>query len=202
MALVLGLAGYFLVWRPAQAFLQNFNAFTVPFTGQPNQNASSNQNPPPQSSVPPARDEVRLTSAQVQQFVRVRRSVREALGQDFERLQNTYQEFAAGQPPGTLEILGVLRDAGGFIGRARRAQQDALTREELSEGQYATIRREVNGALGVPELDLGAAARALQSGQLPSFNQVVRPPNARNASVLQPYLPELRSTAALGLIGL
>lgn len=195
--IVLGLAAYFLVWRPAQAFLQNFGALTAPFTSQPNTSAPNTTTP-----LPTPRAEVQLTSAQVQQFVRVRRSVRQAVGQDFAQLQNSYQDFTTGQAPSTLQVLGVLRDASGFIGRARSAQQAALARENLSAAQYAEVRREVNSALGVPELDLAAAAQALRSGQLPDLGRVVVPPSERNRRLIEPFLNELRATAALGLIGL
>lgn len=194
--LALGLGGYFFVYRPVQNALDGFRSFTAPLT--PGGHA-----PGGRGELPPAsRADVRLSAAQVRQFVRVRRAVRDAVGQDFTGLQNVYQGFANGNPPGTLQILGALRGAGGFLGRARGAQQQALAREGMSGDEYADVRAQVNRALGVPELDLRAAARNLQGGRLPDWNQVVPPPNERNAKLIGPFLNELRATAALGLLGL
>ncbi|WP_045233971.1 hypothetical protein [Deinococcus pimensis] len=187
-ALVLG--GYFLVVRPVQNFLQGFQ---TPFTQQ----NGARETPPPAP-----RADVRLTRAQVQDFVRVRRSVREAVGQDFGRYENLYRDFAAGQTPSALELVGALRESSGVVTRAREAQRAALAREKMTEGEYANVRREVNRTLGVPEIDLQSAARALQNFQLPDFSQVVPPPSPQNRALIEPFLNELRPTAALGVLGL
>ncbi len=190
--LTLGLGGYFFVYRPVQNVLGGFRSLSAPLTsgGQGQQLPSA------------PRADVRLGAAQVRQFVRVRRDVRDAVGQDFERLQNVYQGVANGDPPGTLKVLGVLREAGGFLSRAKGAQQRALLREGLSEGEYADVRAQVNRALGVPAFDLRAAARNLQSGRLPDWSEIVPPPNPHNSELIAPFLNELRDTAALGLLGL
>lgn len=187
---LLVLGGYFLVVRPVQSFLQGFQA---PFAqnGQP----GGQQTPAP-------RADVRLTRDQVQDFVRVRRDIRAAVGQDFAQYENLYRDFVAGQAPTTLELVALLRSSGAVITRARTAQQAALTREGLSAGEYANVRREVNRTLGVPEIDLQTAARSIQSFQLPNFDQVVPPPNPANRRLIEPFLNELRPTAPLGVLGL
>ena len=192
--LALGLGGYIFVYRPLNAVAGSVRSLTAPFLPY---ERSQNGRP----DVAPRAD-VHLSPDQVRQFVRVRRAVRGAVGQDFAGLQNLYQKFADGQRPGTLQVLGAIREAGGFLGRAREAQRAALAREGMNEGEYADVRREVNRALGVPEFDLRAAARNLQSGQLPAWNEVVPPPNGRNARLIAPFKAELRTTAALGLLGL
>lgn len=183
--------GYFLIVRPAQAFLENFQA---PFSTQ-QQNDRATPAPAP-------RADVRLTQDEVRKFVRVRRAVRAEIGQDFSRYENVFQDITQGQAPGALEILGLLQQSGDVIGRARRAQEAALEREGLSAGEYANVRREVNRTLGVPEIDLQTAARSLQNFQLPDFTQVVPEPNPENRRLIEPFLDELRPTAALGLLGL
>jgi len=186
---LLVLGGYFLVVRPIQSFLQGFQA---PFA----QNGQQNRQPPA------PRADVRLTREQVQDFVRVRRDIRAAVGQDFAQYENLYRDFVAGQPPTTLELVALLRNSGAVITRARTAQQAALTREGLTTGEYANVRREVNRTLGVPEIDLQTAARSIQSFQLPNFDQVVPPPNPANRRLIEPFLNELRPTAPLGVLGL
>lgn len=184
-----GVAAYFFVWRPAQQFLANVRPPVLNLPSAPGG---------PAASAP----SVKLTRPEVEAFVRVRRDVREAVGKDFARFENLYRDLVAGQTPSALELWGAVRDASGVVGRARAAQQAALRREKLSETSYANVRREANRALGVPEVDLGTAAEAIQQGRLPQLDQVVLPPDTDNARLLRPFQSELRATAALGLLGL
>ena len=200
--LVLGLAGYFLVWRPAQDFLRNFDAYTAPFRqdGPAGQNGSA---PRDGSGAPPApRADVQLTAEQVRDFVRVRRVVRTAVGGDLGRFERVFADLQNGNTPNVLELMNTLRDAGGVIARAREAQQAALRRENMTPGAYENVRQEANRALGLPQVDLQAAARALGAGRLPDFRQVLPPPSAHNQRLLEPHLPALRETATLGFLGL
>lgn len=187
---LVGVLGYFFVWVPIQTFLANFQV--------PNITIGQQQPGTPQA----ARSAVRLSREQVEDFVRVRRSVGDAVGQDLGQFQNLYQDFVSGQAPGALEVWNVIRSAGGVIGQARTAQEAALRRENMTQAQYANVRTEVNRVLGLPEVDLGTAAQSLQNLQLPNWNQVVVPPLPDNKRLIDPYVNELRPTAALGLLGL
>ncbi|PYE52848.1 hypothetical protein [Deinococcus yavapaiensis] len=190
---LVGVLGYFFVWVPIQNFLANFN---VP-------NVAVGQRQPGVPSTPQSvRSAVSLTGEEVRDFVRIRRSVGQAVGQDLGQFQNLYQDFANGQTPSALEVWNVIRNAGGVIGQARTAQEAALRRENMTQAQYANVRTEVNRVLGLPEVDLGVAAQSLQNLQLPNWDQVVVPPLPANKRLIDPFVNELRPTAALGLLGL
>ena len=88
---LLGLAGYFFVWRPVQGFLNNFS-YGAPLTqGQNNQ----------QNAAPPApRANAPLTKTEVEKFVRVRRSIRSAIGADFRT--RAYASSTDHSPPAAI----------------------------------------------------------------------------------------------------
>jgi len=182
---VAGLA-YFLVYRPVQAFLTGFG------TPAPAQQTQAQQ----------AETQAALTRADVQRFVRVRRSVRTAMGDSFSGVEKVFRDIQLGQSPNALTVLGVLRDATGSVGVARSAQAGALAREGMTLNRYAYVRAEVNRALGVPDIDFQKVASAVRSGQVPDLNTSVRPPDARSAPLVQPFRSELEVTAPLGLLGL
>ncbi|ADV66668.1 hypothetical protein [Deinococcus maricopensis] len=182
--LAVGAGAYFLVYVPARDFVQNTaGGVLAPRAGGP-------------AATTP------LTRAQVQQFVRVRRDVRAALGDSFTRLEGIYQAYAAGRTPGVQEVVGALREAGSLVSRGRAARDAALRREGLSVQRYEATRDEVNRALGVPQVDLAVLAEALRSLRLPSAEAVTVPSDPRSAPLITPFRAELLATAPLGLLGL
>ncbi|WP_407570359.1 hypothetical protein [Deinococcus altitudinis] len=184
--------GYFLVYRPIQGFLAGF--------GTPAQTQSQTQSA--QTADGQTAPQAALTTADVQRFVRVRRTVRTAMGSSFDGVQKVFTDLQNGQGPNALTILSVLRDAAGSVGAARTAQQAALAREGMNTLRYTYVRGEVNKALGVPDIDFQKVAQAVTKGQLPDLNTTVRPPSPATEKLVTPFKSELTVTAPLGLLGL
>lgn len=189
LILVIGI-GYFAVYRPVQSFLAGFGA-----PAQTTQTDASGQ-------PVPAKPQAALTTGDVQRFVRVRRSVRTAMGSSFTGVERVFTDIQNGQSPNALAVLGVLREAAGSVGRARSAQQAALAREGMNTARYTYVRAEVNKALGVPDIDFQKVAQAVSQGQVPDLNTTVRPADARSQKLVAPFRSELEVTAPLGLLGL
>ncbi|WP_229780610.1 hypothetical protein [Deinococcus malanensis] len=228
MLALLGALAWFVVIRPAQDFLNGWRApQTQSQTGQnqPGQNPSGQGNDSgvvvPQlpgndtanneaasgtsnDAAPAATGDVNapVTRAEVQKFVRVRRDVRQALGTSFTGLQEVWTDIQSGQNPNLLQVVGVLRNAGGSVAAARNAQTAALQRENLSPERYAAVRSAVNRALGLPNVDFARAAEALQRGQLPDLNGTVQTATAQEKALVEPFRKELLATSAAGLLGL
>ncbi|WP_370567248.1 hypothetical protein [Deinococcus sp. DB0503] len=195
MLVLLGALAWFLVLQPARAFLE---AWRLPTQTQTQTQTADPGTPP----APSGNVNAPVTQADVQRFVRVRRDIREALGSSFTGLQQVWTEIQQGQTPNLFTAVRVLGDAGSAIGRARQAQAAALAREGLSAERYAVIRRTVNRALGVPDVDFAQAAEALQQGRLPDLNTAVQTATPEERARIAPYRAELTETAALGLLGL
>ena len=181
--------GYFVVYRPIQGFLAGFG------TPAQTQTTAGGQTLPttPQAA---------LTTADVQRFVRVRRTVRTAMGNSFDGVQKVFTDIQNGQGPNALTILGVLQGAAGSVGTARTAQQAALAREGMNTLRYNYVRGEVNKALGVPDIDFQKVAQAVTQGKLPDLNTTVRAPSPATEKLVTPFKSELTATAPLGLLGL
>ena len=188
--LVVGALGYFVVYRPIQSFLAGF--------GTPTQTQTQTTN----GQTVPATPQAALSTGDVQRFVRVRRSVRAAMGSSFTGVERVFTDIQNGQAPNVMTVLGVLRDAGGSVGQARTAQQAALEKEDMNASRYVYVRAEVNKALGLPDVNFQQAAQAISQGKLPDLNTTVRPPDARNTALVAPFRSELTVTAPLGLLGL
>ncbi|MBZ9713150.1 hypothetical protein [Deinococcus multiflagellatus] len=199
LALLGGLAWFFVI-QPARNFLAGLQMPTQTQTqGQPQgtagQSGGAAQGAGTAAGAP-------LTRAEVQQFVRVRREVRQALGTSFTGVQQVWTDIQNGQNPNLLQMMAVLRDAGASVGAARQAQAAALAKESMSAGRYAQVRAAVNRALGLPTVDFAQAAQALQNGQLPDLNSTVQAGGGPDRALVQPFQRELEATAALGLLGL
>ncbi len=190
---LLGALAWFVVIRPVREFVAAWN---------PPQTQSQTQTTLPTPNQTPPANAAPLTQSDVQKFVRIRRDERAALGDSFTELQTVWAQVQAGQTPNLLQVVNVLRQAGGSIGKARAAQGAGLTREKMSAGRYAEIRAGVNRALGVPNIDFAQAAQALQNGQLPNLDSTVTEASAREKQLVAPFKKELEVTAAVGLLGL
>ncbi|GGO20939.1 hypothetical protein GCM10008949_06640 [Deinococcus humi] len=190
---LLGALAWFVVVRPVREFVAAWN---------PPQSQSQTQTTLPTPNQTPSANAAPLTQSDVQKFVRIRRDERAALGNSFSALQTVWAEVQAGQTPNLLQIVNVLRQAGGSIGKAREAQSAGLARENMSARRYAEVRAGINRALGVPNIDFAQAAQALQSGQLPNLDGTVTEASAREKQLVAPFRQELELTAAVGLLGL
>ncbi len=210
---VLGALAWFFVIQPVRGFLASWQAPTAQTQTQTPQGGTAgvqvpslpgNGNGSSTGTTPAPGGNVGapVTQAEVQRFLRVRQDVSTALGGSFTNLQNVWTDIQNGQTPNVLTIVGVLRDVGGSIGRARQAQATALAREGLSPERYAVIRGTVNRALGVPNIDFAQAAAALGSGRLPDLNTTVQTATPQERAVVEPSRQGLTQTAALGLLGL
>lgn len=195
---VLGLLAWFLVIQPTRAFLE---AWRLPTQTQTQIN-SGTATPAPNPPAPSGNVNAPVTQADVQRFVRVRRKIRDTLGNSFTGLQQVWTEIQNGQTPNVLTVVRVLGNAGSAIGHARQAEAAALASERLSPERYAVIRSTVNRALGVPNVDFARAAQVLQQGRLPDLNTAVQTATPEERALIAPYRTELTETAALGLLGL
>ncbi|MFC4637355.1 hypothetical protein [Deinococcus hohokamensis] len=210
---VLGALAWFMVIRPAQDFLSSWRAPQTQSGQAPSQGGNSSNSgvviPPlgggqgnTNTAGGAASADAPLTRTDVQKFVRVRRDVRQALGDSFTGLQQVWTDIQNGQNPNLFQAVGVLRSAGGSIAAARSAQASALQREKLSPERYAAIRAGVNRALGLPNVDFARAAEALQRGQLPDLNSTVVAATTQEKAMVEPFRRELMTTSAAGLLGL
>lgn len=211
---LLGALAWFVVIQPARSFLESVRG--------PGQTQSQTQpggadsgvvvpqlpgggtatTPPNDTPAPTGDVTAPLSRADVQRFVRVRRDVRNALGESFTGLQSVWTEIQQGQTPNVITVFNVIRNAGTSIGRAREAQAAALAREGLSAERYAQVRSAVNRALGVPNIDFSRAAESLGQGRLPDLNTTVQAATPEERALIEPYRAELTQTAAIGLLGL
>lgn len=181
-------AGYFLVYRPVVTFVDGFRT------------------PPIQSAqIPAASGNIRAapSKAEIEKFVRIRRTERAALGSNFGSIQNIFQHLQNGQTPSFWQVTGVLRDVGSSVGAVRAAQTAGLVGEKLSRERYNVLRDNVNRALGLPDVDFGTIAGDLKNGKLPDLNTAVKlEADPKTAALIEPFKKELTATAALGLLGL
>lgn len=194
--IVLGLLGalaWFFVIQPARNFLAGWQAPTTTQTQAPNT---------PGTPGAPAVAATPITRAEVEQFVRVRREVRGALGTSFTGIQQVWTDVQSGQTPNLLQVANVLRSAGSSVAAARTAQQRALAAQNMSAQRYATVRSAVNRALGLPTVDFARAAQDLQSGRIPNLGNDVQTATAQERTLIEPFRRELTATAAAGLLGL
>ncbi len=198
LLIVVGL-GYFFVYRPVAGFLAGFGAPEQ--TQSETQARSETQTPATPGGKLPT-PQAALTTGDVQHFVKVRRSVRKAMGSSFTGVEKVFQGIQNGQSPNVMTVLGVLRDAAGSVGAARSAQQAALEREGMNTLRYSYVRGEVNRALGVPDINFQKVAQAVSQGHLPNLDTTVRAPDERTTGLVAPFRKELTVTAPLGLLGL
>ena len=191
---LLAFAAWTFVVKPARDFVAGWQ---TPSSQSTASQSTAARPPAPQGDV-----NAPLTQADVQKFVRVRRQVRSALGPSFGELQQVWQDVQSGQSPSLTQLLAVMHQTADHVGVARQAQQAALAKEGMSNERYAVVRAGVNRALGLPSFDLNRVAEDLQKGRLPDLNTSVKPATPQEKALVAPFDPELRASAAAGLLGL
>lgn len=147
-----------------------------------------------------------MTRAELESFVRVRRAVRAAVGDDFltiAALQSQLQERLQGQENGILQTLQAVGNLAGAIARGKTAQSEALVKEQMSAQRYAQIRKQVERGLGLPSVDLGQIRQIVQQpADGENWKKFVTVPKAEERALVAPFAEELKVTAPLGLVGL
>lgn len=180
-------AGYFFVYRPIINFVDGWR---VPARSAQLPRPSGNLNAP-------------ISRSEVEQFVRVRRLERKALGGSFSSAQSILNDIQNGQTPSFWQFAGAMRDLGTSVGAARQAQVAGLIGQNLSRERYNVIAAGVNRSLGVPEVDFGKIASDIKSGRVPDIDTSVSTgADPQTVKLIEPFKTELTATAALGLLGL
>ncbi len=195
-------AGYFFVYKPAKQYLTAFTQLQV----LPKLEAEVNNQ---SSYVAPKNSE--LTTAQVRRYLEAQQAIRTHLGQRVDQIGAKYRWLEESgnsqQRPPISELVGALKDMAGLIVDGKRAQVDALNRQQLSLSEYDWVRARVYEASGIPvDLTFQAAIREAAAGNVPNFenrrqfNDIIVP--EANRALVAPHLKQLTDSAGLALFGL
>ncbi|GEM82922.1 hypothetical protein MHY01S_10880 [Meiothermus hypogaeus NBRC 106114] len=198
--LFLGLAGwaaYSFLIRPAQTLVNNFQQIIALDSDVKRQTAYT----PPASGL--------LSPDQVQRFLRVQRSVKQQLGERYQRVEARLNQLA-NQQVGQLTLdyrtaLDLFREGGSLVLDAKRMQVQALNRQDFSPGEYAWVRSQVYAALGygVPNLNPQEILRQIGARDFNPRVELTRPEApAANVRLVEPYRNELVSYYPLTWFGL
>lgn len=191
LLLFLGLAGwaaYSFLIRPAQTLVNDFRQII----------ALDNNVERKTAYTPPANEQ--LSPDQVQRFLRVQRSVKQQLGERYQRVETRLNQLA-NQQVGQLTLdyrtaLDLFRDSGSLVLDAKGIQVQALNRQDFSPEEYAWVRSQVYAALGygVPNLNPQEILRQIGAGDFnPRVNLVKPEAPAANIRLVKPFQSELVS---------
>ncbi|WP_297860325.1 hypothetical protein [Meiothermus sp.] len=198
--LFLGLAGwaaYSFLIRPAQALVNNFQQIIALDSDVKRQTAYT-----------PAANGL-LSPDQVQRFLRVQRSVKQQLGERYQRVEARLNQLA-NQQVGQLTLdyrtaLDLFREGGSLVLDAKGMQVQALNRQDFSLEEYAWVRSQVYAALGygVPNLNPQEILRQIGARDFNPRVELARPEApAANVRLVEPYRDELVSYYPLTWFGL
>jgi hypothetical protein len=196
----LGLAGwaaYSFLIRPAQALVNDFRQIVLLDRQVERQTAFT----PPANNL--------LSSDQVQRMLRVQRTVRQQLGERFQRVEARLNQLA-NQQVGQLTLdyraaLDLFRDSRGLVLDAKRIQVEALNAQGFSLEEYNWVRSQVYAALGLglPNLDPGEILRQIGTGNFnPRVDLLVVEAPAANVQLVEPFRQELKAYYPLTWFGL
>ena len=156
-----------------------------------------------------------LTQAQVERFARVQDSVRKALGQRMNEIEEKYKRFKLNaenrEQPSIGELVSALNDLANVFMQARRFQINALNEEKFSQAEYSWVRDRIFQAAGkevVNHIDLkkiGDAVRDntgvdVDTSRAPSVP--LAPVPEKNRELVKPYLDRMDSWIPLAFFGL
>jgi len=187
----LGLAGwaaYSFLIRPAQALVNDFRQIVVLDSKVERQGAY----------IPPANRQ--LDPEQLQRFLAVQRSVKQQLGERYQRVEAHLNQLA-GQQAGQLKLdyrtaLDLFRDFSSLVLDAKGLQVQALNRQDFSIQEYAWVRSQVYAALGyaVPNLNPQEILRQIAARDFNPTVEMLKPeaPQA-NIQLVEPFRQELLS---------
>ena len=206
-AILVSVGGY-LLYRAAQPVLEDARSYLQGLAELGElEKAVANQT----KYAAPASGE--LTDAQVQRFVRVQDSVRTAMGQRMNEIEEKYKHLTAKaenrQEPSIGEVLTALGEVGSLFMQARRYQVEALNREDFSQSEYRWVRDRMFQAAGIEVASmvdlqkLEEAARqntGLQDLKAPELPKVDIP--EKNRELVKPYVGQMDRWIPLAFFGL
>lgn len=154
---------------------------------------------------PPA--DGRMSQAQVDAFIRVRKRIAADMGPDLARLArqagDAANDRASGDTPPSLADLGnAYGELSDTVKKLRAAQAAGVNETGLSREEYAWIRRQSIAAMSqlVPMPSAGDVAGMAGLPGLPGFtgpdpdDETAQAAARHNAALLRPHLPLLRET--------
>jgi hypothetical protein len=206
-AVVFSVGGY-LLYRAAQPVLEDARSYLQGLSelGETEKEIANRT----QYAVPAGGE---LTDAQVQRFVRVQDSVRTAMGQRMNEIEEKYKHLKANaenrEQPSLGEVLGALREVGGLFIQARRYQVEALNRENFSQSEYRWVRTRVFEAAGIEVANLidlqkleeaarqNTGLRDLKAPELPKVDVPLK-----NRELVKPLVGQMDRWIPLAFFGL
>ncbi|WP_299428942.1 hypothetical protein [uncultured Meiothermus sp.] len=191
LLLFLGLAGwaaYSFLIRPAQTLVNDFRQIITLDNTVERQTAYT----PPANAL--------LSRDQVQRFLVVQRSVKEQLGERYQRIEARLNQLA-NQQVGQLTLdyrtaLDLFRDSSSLMLDAKGIQVQALNLQNFSPQEYAWVRSQVYAALGfgVPSLNPQEILRQIGGGNFNPRVDMIKPTAPpENVRLVEPFRAELVS---------
>ena len=201
LAVVGGTAGYFFVYRPAKQYMASFSQLQeVPKLNADIRNTSA--------FTPPANGE--LTPELVDRFMKTQDSLRRRMGARLEELDAKYKaldrERGEGRNPGIAEVMEALKDLGGLVVDAKRAQVAALNEHGFSLEEYEWTRMQMYQAVGL-EIQEGLEEALRKAAGDPdavsdAIDKVVPDVPEANRKLVEPLKEKLAENMTLAFFGL
>ena len=156
-----------------------------------------------------------LTESQVQRFARVQDSVKNALGQRMNEIEEKYKRFKGSadnrQQPSFSDVVSALNDLANVLLQARHFQVSALNEEKFSRAEYSWVRDRVFQAAGkevVNAVDLKKIEDEIRTNtgvdvdtsRAPSVP--LAPVPDKNRELVKPYLDRMDSWIPLAFFGM
>jgi hypothetical protein len=194
-----GALAYFFVYRPATEYFASFAQLSeVPKLNERIRNKAV--------FTPPANGE--LTPEMVDRFRKAQTALRERMGDRVREMEAKYKGFDKSHQPSMSEMLSALKDLGGLLVDAKRAQVEALNSTGFSLEEYEWTRSAIYLAMGMPiQENLEAAIRkaagdsAAEEAMRDIAREMPEVPDA-NRKLVEPFMKELADNAPLAFFGL
>jgi hypothetical protein len=191
-----GAIGYFFVYRPAREYVASFAQLSeVPKLNEQIRNKAV--------FTPPANGE--LTPEMVDRFRKAQTALRARMGERVKEMEAKYKGFDKSHQPSMSEMLGALKDLGGLLVDAKRAQVEALNEVGFSLEEYQWTRNAIYLAMGMPiQENLEAALRkaAGDSAAEEAMRDIAHEVPEANRKLVEPFTKELADNAPLAFFGL
>jgi hypothetical protein len=202
LAVVGGTLGYFYVYRPAKQYVASFSQLQeVPKLNARIRNKAA--------FIPPQGGE--LTEAMVDRFIKTQDALRARMGTRLEELDAKYKAFDKARGEGTnqpsvAEAFEALKDLGGLIVDAKRAQVEALNQNGFSLAEYEWTRSAVYQAIGVHVTEGFEEAIRNASGDQTAMKDAMKQVMADvpevNRKLVEPLKEKLTENMPLAFFGL
>ena len=202
LAVVGGTLGYFYVYRPAKQYVASFSQLQeVPKLNAQIRNKAA--------FIPPQGGE--LTEGMVDRFMKTQDALRARMGTRLEELDRKYKAFDQARGEGTStpsfsEAFEALKDLGGLIVDAKRAQVEALNQNGFSLAEYEWTRSAVYQAIGVQVTEgFEEAIRNApgnQTAMKDAMKQVMADVPEVNRKLVEPLKEKLTENMPLAFFGL